>query len=78
MRYICKDRTVFIIAHRLNAVRNAHRILVIDKGQIVESGSHHDLIEASGYYAKLYSHQAGMVIGGQGSGLKDQGQRHDA
>jgi subfamily B ATP-binding cassette protein HlyB/CyaB len=64
MRYICKDRTVFIIAHRLNAVRNAHRILVIDKGEIVESGTHNDLIEASGYYARLYSHQAGMAMAG--------------
>ena len=62
MRYISKDRTVIIIAHRLNAVRNAHRILVIDKGQIVEVGSHNDLIEAKGYYARLYAHQVGMVM----------------
>ena len=62
MRYICKDRTVFIIAHRLSAVRNANRILVIENGQIVESGSHRELVDNSGYYAKLYSHQAGMVV----------------
>jgi ATP-binding cassette, subfamily B, bacterial HlyB/CyaB len=61
MRYICKDRTVFIIAHRLSAVRNANRILVIEKGQIVESGAHKDLMENNGYYARLYSHQVGMV-----------------
>ncbi len=61
MRYICKDRTVFIIAHRLSAVRNANRILVIEKGQIVESGTHKELMDISGYYAKLYSHQVGMV-----------------
>jgi len=64
MRYICKDRTVFVIAHRLSAVRNVDRILVIDKGQIVESGIHNDLIEASGYYARLYKHQAGMTMSG--------------
>lgn len=62
MRYICKDRTVFIIAHRLSAVRNANRILVIEKGQIVESGTHWDLMENNGYYARLYSHQVGMVV----------------
>jgi len=61
MRYICKGRTVFIIAHRLSAVRNANRILVIEKGQIVEHGSHRDLMETNGYYARLYSHQVGMV-----------------
>lgn len=60
MRYICKDRTVFIIAHRLSAVRNANRILVIEKGQIVESGTHKELIEKPGYYARLYSHQTGL------------------
>jgi subfamily B ATP-binding cassette protein HlyB/CyaB len=62
MRYICKDRTVFIIAHRLSAVRNANRILVIEKGQITEFGTHKDLMEKNGYYAKLYSHQLGMVV----------------
>lgn len=60
MRYICKDRTVFIIAHRLSAVRNAHRILVIDKGQIAEHGNHMELIEQNGYYAYLHAHQTGL------------------
>lgn len=61
MRYICKGRTVFIIAHRLSAVRNANRILVVEKGQIVEHGNHQQLMETNGYYARLYSHQVGMV-----------------
>ena len=61
MRYICKGRTVFIIAHRLSAIRNADRILVIEKGQIVEHGDHKQLMETNGYYARLYSHQVGMV-----------------
>jgi len=61
MRYICKGRTVFIIAHRLSAVREADNIIVIDKGQIVEGGTHSELIEQQAYYAKLYSHQVGMV-----------------
>lgn len=61
MRYICKDRTVFIIAHRLSAVRNASCILAIEKGRVVESGSHHELMNTNGYYARLYAHQVGMV-----------------
>jgi subfamily B ATP-binding cassette protein HlyB/CyaB len=61
MRYICKGRTVFIIAHRLSAVRNADNIIVFDKGRIVEGGTHKELMEINGYYSKLYSHQVGMV-----------------
>lgn len=60
MRYICKERTVFIIAHRLSAVRDANRILVIDKGEIIESGTHNDLIGKPGYYARLHAHQIGL------------------
>lgn len=61
MRYICKGRTVFIIAHRLSAVREADHIVVVEKGQIVEGGTHAELMEKQGYYSKLYSHQVGMV-----------------
>lgn len=61
MRHICAGRTVFIIAHRLSAVREADHIIVLDKGQVVESGSHDELLKLDGYYAKLYSHQAGMM-----------------
>lgn len=58
---ICKGRTVMIIAHRLSTVRNADCIYVMDKGQIVESGTHHDLIRLNGYYANLYKHQSGHL-----------------
>jgi len=64
MRYICKGRTVFIIAHRLSAVREADHIVVVEKGLIVEGGTHTELIEKQGYYSKLYSHQVGMVVPG--------------
>jgi len=57
MRTICRNRTVFIIAHRLSTVRMADRIIVVDQGRIVESGHHDQLIEQAGYYAKLHSHQ---------------------
>lgn len=58
MRHICKGRTVFIIAHRLSTVRGADRIIVVDQGGIVESGTHDALIDQNGYYAKLHRHQS--------------------
>lgn len=60
MAQICKGRTVLIIAHRLSAVRHAHRIIVMDKGSIMESGSHDELVSKSnGLYAHLWSMQDG-------------------
>ncbi len=59
MRYICKGRTVIIIAHRLSTVRDADRILVMHQGEVVEEGSHSSLLQHQGYYAKLHSHQSG-------------------
>jgi subfamily B ATP-binding cassette protein HlyB/CyaB len=57
MKAIAARRTVFIIAHRLTAVRHADRIIVIDKGEIVEEGGHRDLLNGSGEYASLYKLQ---------------------
>ncbi len=51
------DRTVFIIAHRLATVRRADRILVLEKGQIVESGTHEELLEKGSRYAGFYDQQ---------------------
>ncbi|MDR3052802.1 MAG: ATP-binding cassette domain-containing protein, partial [Coriobacteriales bacterium] len=50
-------RTNFIIAHRLSTIRNADLILVIDNGDIVEQGSHEELLAANGFYASLYNSQ---------------------
>jgi subfamily B ATP-binding cassette protein HlyB/CyaB len=62
MRAICANRTVLIIAHRLSTVRLANRIVVIDKGRIVEAGSHAELVDrAGGQYAHLYRLQQGTV-----------------
>ena len=47
-------RTTLIIAHRLSTVMNADQILVMDEGRIVERGTHADLLEADGYYAKMW------------------------
>lgn len=63
MRSICRGRTVLIIAHRLSAVRDANRILVMDKGQIVESGSHDELLQNThGIYHHLYRLQQGGAL----------------
>jgi subfamily B ATP-binding cassette protein HlyB/CyaB len=58
MAGICKGRTVLIIAHRLSAVRDAHRIIVMEQGRIVEAGPHAQLLERSqGLYARLWRMQ---------------------
>mgnify|MGYP002401309248 FL=1 len=55
---ISQGRTVFMIAHRLSTVRQAHRIYAIDKGEILEQGTHDELLRTSGFYARLHAHQA--------------------
>jgi subfamily B ATP-binding cassette protein HlyB/CyaB len=60
MQHICLGRTVLIIAHRLSAVRHAHRIIVMDKGKIVEVGPHDALVkQPKGLYAYLWQMQDG-------------------
>ncbi|MBY0579096.1 MAG: type I secretion system permease/ATPase [Burkholderiales bacterium] len=60
MRSICAGRTVLIIAHRLSAVREANRIIVMERGQIAEIGSHDELLQnPQGIYTHLYQLQSG-------------------
>jgi subfamily B ATP-binding cassette protein MsbA len=54
---LMQNRTSIVIAHRLSTVENADRIMVMEQGEIVESGSHDDLIAQGGHYAKLYQKQ---------------------
>jgi ATP-binding cassette subfamily B protein len=54
---LMSGRTVFIIAHRLSTVRRCDRILVLEKGQIVESGTHEELLALSRRYARFYAQQ---------------------
>ena len=58
---ISADRTTFIIAHRLSTVRDADRILVLENGEVVEDGTHDDLLAADGLYANLWAVQAGEI-----------------
>ena len=54
---LMKNRTSFVIAHRLSTVRNADRIVVIEDGRVAETGTHAELLAAGGEYAALYNAQ---------------------
>ena len=55
MDKLMEGRTVFVIAHRLSTVRNSHAIMVLEQGEIIERGSHDDLIAMKGKYYQLYT-----------------------
>jgi ATP-binding cassette subfamily B protein len=57
LQRLMQGRTVFIIAHRLATIRNSDRIIVLEQGQIVESGTHDELLQKVGRYAQLHSRQ---------------------
>ncbi len=54
---LMQGRTTLVIAHRLSTIQRADRILVLSEGQIVEDGSHHDLMGRAGAYRRLYEAQ---------------------
>lgn len=58
MEKLMEGRTTFVIAHRLSTVRDADCIVVLEKGQIVEKGTHEELLEKGGWYSQLYN---GMI-----------------
>ncbi|MEG1603899.1 MAG: ABC transporter transmembrane domain-containing protein, partial [Cloacibacillus sp.] len=58
LKKICENRTVFIIAHRLSTVQNADCIITMDKGRIIEKGTHLELLRTEGLYSFLHSQQA--------------------
>ncbi len=59
---LMKGRTSIVIAHRLSTIAKLDRIIVLDDGQIIEQGSHAELLKKKGTYAKLWSHQSGGFI----------------
>ncbi|MEC9265761.1 MAG: type I secretion system permease/ATPase [Pseudomonadota bacterium] len=61
MRRICEGRTVLIIAHRLSTVRTTDRIVTIEKGELVEDGTHDELLKTDGRYARLWRIQSGDI-----------------
>lgn len=62
MATLMKGRTSFVIAHRLSTIRNADMILVMNKGRIVESGTHDQLLAQKGFYAELYNSQFAHTV----------------
>jgi len=61
---VLKNRTSFIVAHRLSTIVNSNLIIVMDKGRIVESGTHKELLNKKGYYFELYKNQFRKQIDG--------------
>ncbi|PIQ47104.1 MAG: antibiotic ABC transporter ATP-binding protein [Cytophagales bacterium CG12_big_fil_rev_8_21_14_0_65_40_12] len=59
---LMKGRTSIVIAHRLSTIQNADRIIVLDKGEIKETGTHQELLDKNGYYANLYKMQYKEVL----------------
>jgi len=59
---ISSDRTAIIIAHRLSTIRNAERIIVLENGNVIEDGTHEDLVEKQGTYARMWAVQTGMKM----------------
>ncbi len=61
---LMKGRTTLVVAHRLSTIQKMDRIVVLDGGKIVEQGTHRQLLERHGLYAKLWSHQSGGFLQG--------------
>ncbi len=70
---LMRGKTVVAIAHRLSTIVMMDRLLVLDAGRVIESGSHAELLERRGLYARLWAHQSGGFLGEQEAGAGDVG-----
>ena len=53
----CKNKTTLIVSHRVSSAKNADQIIILEDGQIIEQGTHNQLVNLQGYYADLYAKQ---------------------
>jgi ATP-binding cassette subfamily B multidrug efflux pump len=60
---LMEGKTVIAIAHRLSTIAAMDRLVVLDKGKIIEEGSHPDLLRSGGLYSSLWNHQSGDFLG---------------
>lgn len=63
---LLEGKTALVIAHRLSTIFQMDRIIVLDKGEIIETGTHDELLEQNGQYAKMWTHQQGGFLEGEG------------
>jgi ATP-binding cassette subfamily B protein len=61
-----EDRTAFVVAHRLSTVARMDRLIVLDRGRIIEHGTHQELLDLGGTYARLWQHQSGGFLNEDG------------
>ena len=76
MKNLINDRTTIVIAHRLSTIENADKILVLENGSVLETGTHHELLENEGVYKNLYQNKFNDAETQNGLSVKSKTQEH--